>query len=109
MELYVDVGRGYVSAERQQKDVDRYPLNTIIIDAIYTPIERVKYVVENARVGDITDYDRLIIEIGTDGTVTPQASVAYAANILKDHLFLFIHFPDKDETPLDERETRENR
>ncbi len=107
MELYVDVGRGYVSAERQSKAADHYPLNTILIDAIFTPIERVRYQVENARVGDITDYDRLIMEIWTDGTVDPQDALACSAKILKDHLFLFIHFPDEDETPADTKDEQE--
>lgn len=107
MELYVDVGRGYISVERQGKQAENYPLNTIVVDAIFTPIERVKYVVENARVGDITDYDRLIMEIWTDGTISPQDSLAYSAKILKDHLFLFIHFPDEDETPADYKEEQE--
>ena len=104
MELYVDVGRGYLSSERQMKERDSYPVNTILVDAIFTPIERVKYLVENARVGDITDYDRLIMEISTDGTITPQESLAYAGKILKDHLLLFINFPDEDESPLDREE-----
>jgi len=108
MELYVDVGRGYVSAERQSKAADHYPINTILIDAIFTPIERVRYQVENARVGDITDYDRLIMEIWTDGTVDPQEALAYSAKILKDHLFLFIHFPDEDETPSESKEEKED-
>lgn len=107
MELYVDVGRGYISADRQSKTIDQYPLNTILLDAIYTPIERVRYEVENARVGDITDYDRLIMEVWTDGTVDPQDSLAYAAKILKDHLFLFINFPDEDESPMDQKEEQE--
>lgn len=107
MELYVDVGRGYVSAERQGKEADSYPVNTILIDAIFTPIERVKYSVENARVGDITDFDRLIMEIWTDGTLTPQNALGYSAKILKDHLFLFIHFPDEDEVPEDKEESKE--
>lgn len=108
MELYVDVGRGYLSAERQGKSVESYPINTILIDAIFTPIERVKYVVENARVGDITDYDRLILEIWTDGTVSPQDSLAYSAKILKDHLFLFIHFPDEDDQASDVEEKKKD-
>ncbi|MBI1386881.1 MAG: DNA-directed RNA polymerase subunit alpha [bacterium] len=107
MELYVDVGRGYLPAERQGKQADLYPVNTILMDAIFTPIERVKYVVENARVGDITDYDRLIMEIWTDGTITPQDSLAFSAKILKDHLFLFIHFPDEDEVPSEGDEGQE--
>jgi len=107
MELYVDVGRGYLSAERQGKSAESYPLNTILVDAIFTPIERVKYIVENARVGDITDYDRLIIEIWTDGTINPQEALAYSGKILKDHLFLFIHFPDEDESPEEKEDSKE--
>ncbi|MDX9754922.1 MAG: DNA-directed RNA polymerase subunit alpha [bacterium] len=108
MELYVDVGRGYLSSDRQVKELDSYPINTILIDAIFTPIERVKYLVENARVGDITDYDRLIMEIWTDGTITPQDAIAYSGKILKDHLLLFINFPDEDDSPQDhEEEERE--
>ncbi len=107
MELYVDVGRGYTSAEILDKKADSFPINTIMIDAIYTPIERIKYIVENARVGDITDYDRLIMEIWTDGTVTPQDALAYSAKILKDHLFLFINFPDEDDVPVETEEKKE--
>lgn len=107
MELFVDVGRGYLSADRQGKQAENYPINTIVVDAIFTPIERVKYVVENARVGDITDYDRLIMEIWTDGTVSPRDALAYSAKILKDHLFLFIHFPDEDESPMESEEKEE--
>ena len=77
------------------------------MDAIFTPIERVKYVVENARVGDIIDYDRLILEIWTDGTISPQDALAYSAKILKDHLFLFIHFPADEETPQEPEEKKE--
>ncbi len=104
MELYVDVGRGYLSADRQAQQRENYPVNTILVDAIFTPIERVKYSVENARVGDITDYDRLLMEIWTDGTITPRDAIAFAAKILKDHLLLFIHFPQEDEAPPDTKE-----
>lgn len=108
MELFVDVGRGYAPADRESsKQSDQYPLNTIVMDAIFTPIERVKYTVENARVGDITDYDRLILEITTDGSINPQDALAYAAKILKDHLFLFINFPDEDEVPAEKSEQAE--
>lgn len=107
MELYVDVGRGYMPAERQGKEAETYPVNTIVMDAIYTPIERVKYVVENARVGDITDYDKLILEIWTDGSIAPRDALAFAAKILKDHLFLFIHFPDEDDAAVEGEEHTE--
>ncbi len=107
MELYVDVGRGYLSSDRQAKQADTYPVNTILMDAIFTPIERVKYTVENARVGDITDYDRLIMEVWTDGANTPKDAVAFAAKIMKDHLMLFIYFPDEDEAPLEGKDEEE--
>ncbi len=107
MELFVDVGRGYQPGERHTPQPDIYPVNTILLDAVFTPIERVRYQVENARVGDITDYDRLIMEVWTDGTVLPKDSLAYAAKILKDHLLIFIHFPDEDELVSDTQQEEE--
>lgn len=107
IELYVDVGRGYMPTDRQGKQAEQYPLNTILVDAIFTPIERVRYVVENARVGDITDYDKLIMEVWTDGAVSPRDAIAYAAKILKDHLYLFIHFPDDDDAFMETEEVTE--
>ncbi len=96
MELYVDVGRGYVPANN--RDLERYPQNTILVDAIFTPIERVQYTTENARVGDVTDYDRLIIQIWTDGTVRPTDALSFGSKILKDHLVIFMNFDEEEES-----------
>lgn len=95
MEIEVDVGRGYVTAERHKKEDN--PIGVIPIDSIFTPIKKVSYRVENTRVGKITDYDRLILEVWTDGSVRPDDAVAFAAKILKDHLNLFITFPEPEE------------
>lgn len=96
MELYVDVGRGYCPAN--QRDAEDYPLNTILVDAIYTPVQRVKYRVENARVGDITDFDRLIVEISTDGSVKPEDALSTAAKVLRDHLNIFMSLEVEEDT-----------
>lgn len=93
MELTIGTGRGYVPAE-QNKRPDQ-PIGTIPIDAIFNPILKVNYQVENARVGQRTDYDKLILEIRTDGSVAPDDALAYAAKILKDHLMLFINFEEE--------------
>lgn len=95
MEIEVDVGRGYVTAERHKKEDN--PIGVIPIDSIFTPIKKVSYRVENTRVGKITDYDRLILEVWTDGSVRPDDALAFAAKILKDHLTLFITFPEPKE------------
>lgn len=95
MEIEVDVERGYVTAERHKKEDN--PIGVIPIDSIFTPIKKVSYRVENTRVGKITDYDRLILEVWTDGSVRPDDAVAFAAKILKDHLTLFITFPEPKE------------
>lgn len=104
IELYVDVGRGYLPANT--RDLDRYPQNTILVDAIFTPIERVQYAVENARVGDVTDYDRLIMQVWTDGTVKPGDALSFASKIMKDHLVIFMNF-DEEEIPSGEPEAEE--
>ncbi|HPA45261.1 MAG TPA: DNA-directed RNA polymerase subunit alpha [bacterium] len=101
MELYVDVGRGYLPADT--RDLERYPQNTILVDAVFTPIERVQYTVENARVGDVTDYDRLILQIWTDGTVRPVDALSFASKILKDHLVIFMNF-EEEEPPVADQE-----
>ncbi|MBI4397349.1 MAG: DNA-directed RNA polymerase subunit alpha [Elusimicrobia bacterium] len=95
MEIEVGRGRGYVSADRLKRDGQ--PIGTIPVDALFSPITKVHYEVENARVGQMTDYDRLILEIWTDGSVTPADALAYAAKILKDSLSVFITFDEKEE------------
>ena len=99
IELTIKVGRGYVSAERN-KDEDA-PVGTIPIDAIFSPVRKVNYTVTNARVGQRTDYDKLNLEVLTDGSVRPDDAVAYAARILQDQLAIFLNFeelPEAEET-----------
>ena len=88
MEIEVSSGRGYVPAERNKK-VDR-PVDFIAMDAMFSPITKVYYDVENARVGQITDYDRLVLEIWTDGSVAPLDALSYAAGVMKDSVFVFL-------------------
>ncbi len=89
MELTCDKGRGYVSAERN-KQLMQPIIGVIAIDSIYTPVLKVNYTVENTRVGQITDYDKLSIEAWTDGTISAQEAVSLGAKILTDHLDLFV-------------------
>src|SRR5512143_1841412 len=95
MEMVVKKGRGYVPSEKN-KDADA-PIGVIPVDSIFSPIQKVNYWVENARVGQETDYDKLIMEVMTDGSVAPVDAVAYAAKILKDHLNIFINFEEEGE------------
>ena len=95
MEMIVRTGKGYQPADREL--VREEPIGTIPIDAIFTPIRKVDYVVTNARVGQHTDYDRLTIEVWTDGSVAPRDAIAYAAKILKDQLAIFINFEESEE------------
>ena len=95
MDLTIKVGRGYVPAERN-KDEDA-AVGTIPIDAIFSPILKVNYNITNARVGQRTDYDRLSLEVWTDGGVRPDDAVAYAARILQDQLAIFINFEEAPE------------
>jgi len=90
MELRIGRGRGYVPAEENK--MPDMPVGMIPIDAIFTPVVKVTYNVENTRVGQRTDYERLIIEITTDGSITPDDALSYAGKILRDHIQLFITF-----------------
>jgi DNA-directed RNA polymerase subunit alpha len=99
MQILVGHGRGYTSAEAHE--LDDYDIGLIPIDANFSPIRKVATTVENTRVGQRTDYDRLVLEIVTDGSVTPEDALGYAAKIVKDHMLLFIHF---DEEPMEEEE-----
>ncbi|MFZ7124702.1 MAG: DNA-directed RNA polymerase subunit alpha [Desulfobacterales bacterium] len=96
MAMTVKVGKGYALSE-QNKDEDA-PVGTIPIDAVFSPIKRVNFVVQNARVGQQTDYDKLTMEIWTDGSVQPTDALAFAAKILKEQLSIFINF-DEDAEP----------
>ncbi|MBC7174412.1 MAG: DNA-directed RNA polymerase subunit alpha, partial [Polyangiaceae bacterium] len=95
VELTINVGRGYVSADRNK--APGIPIGTIAIDSLFSPIKKVNYTVTNARVGQITDYDKLTLEVWTNGAVRPQDAVALAAKILKDQLTIFINFEEEDE------------
>jgi DNA-directed RNA polymerase subunit alpha len=95
MEMVVKTGRGYIPAERNKEE--NQPIGTIPIDAIFSPIKKVNYTVTNARVGQRTDYDKLILEVWTDGSLTPEDAVAFAAKILKDQLSIFITFDEQIE------------
>jgi DNA-directed RNA polymerase subunit alpha len=92
MELTCDSGKGYVPAV-SNRPADA-PIGLIPVDALYSPVRQVAYKVENARIGQELDYDRLNLTVETDGTVTPEDAVAYAARILQDQLQLFVHFED---------------
>jgi DNA-directed RNA polymerase subunit alpha len=101
MTMTVKVGKGY-SLSEANKDEDA-PLGTISIDAVFSPIKRVNYVVGNARVGQKTDYDKLTLEVWTDGSILPEDAVAYAAKIVKEQLTIFINFDEKIEPESEKR------
>jgi len=98
LELRIGRGHGYVPSEENK--IPDQPIGSIPIDAIYTPLKRVTYKVENTRLGDRTDYEKLILELETDGSVTPDDALTYAAKIFRDHINLFINFdiePEQEE------------
>ena len=92
MELTITNGRGYVSADKNKNE--ELPIGVNAIDSIYTPVERVNVTVENTRVGQITDYDKLTLDVSTNGTLTPDEAVSLAAKVLNEHLTLFIDLSD---------------
>lgn len=104
MEMTVKMGKGYVSADRNRDE--KAPVGTIPIDAIYSPIKKVNFTVSNARVGQMTDYDKLTLEIWTDGSGKPEDALAYAAKIMKEQLSIFINF-DEDSEPQQLEECQE--
>lgn len=97
MELTVGSGRGYVPADENKSDEDS--LGDIAIDALFSPIRKVNYQITNARVGQRTDYDKLTLEVWTDGSVLPEDAVAYASKILKEQVAIFINFDETVEPP----------
>jgi DNA-directed RNA polymerase subunit alpha len=107
MELRVGHGRGYVPSD-ENKQIDS-PLSTIAIDSIYTPIVNVRFVVEPTRVGQKTDYERLVLEVETDGSIVPEEAVTVAGRIMRDHVNLFVRFggPEEEEPvrPIADTET----
>jgi DNA-directed RNA polymerase subunit alpha len=111
MEMTARRGRSYVSADKNK--VPGAPLGTIPIDALFSPIRKVNYQVTNARVGQQTDYDKLTLEVWTDGSVTPADAVAFAAKIIKEQLSIFINFDETEEPveevkPVEEHKLNEN-
>jgi DNA-directed RNA polymerase subunit alpha len=90
MELNVEKGKGYVPAERNKREGQ--PIGVIPIDSIFSPVEKANFVVEKTRVGQSTDYDRLIIEVWTDGTMSPEEAVSHSAELFTKHLNLFVRF-----------------
>ena len=102
VEMRVKQGRGYVSAEKNFDD--DLALGYIPIDSVHSPVRKVKYVVEAARLGQMTDYDKLTVEVWTNGAVTPQDAVGLAAKLIKDHMTIFINFEEEappEEVPTD--------
>jgi len=104
-ELTLGQGHGYVQADRNKEPT--MPIGTVAIDSLYSPIRKVNYSVTNARVGQQTDYDKLTLEVWTNGAVSPADAVAYAAKILKDQLTIFINFEEETEASSKEEETEE--
>ena len=102
VEIQVDLGRGYVPAETNEHYIE--VVGTIPMDAIFTPVEKVKYAIEPCRVGQRNDYDKLVLEIWTDGTITPEDALGEAAKIAKEHFAIFINFNDKDVIGSDEND-----
>jgi len=101
MELNVERGKGYVPAERNKREGQ--PIGVIPIDAIFSPVEKANFTVEKTRVGQSTDYDRLIMEVWTDGTMSPEQAVSTAASLFTEHLKLFVRFRDSIEEQEAER------
>ena len=97
MELEVAKGRGYVPAERNKKEGQ--PIGVIAVDSLFTPVKKVNFHVEDTRVGQMTDYDKLIVEVWTNGSISPKDAMLYASNILQRHLDVFVNFgklPEED-------------
>ena len=94
MEIVIDKGRGYVPSERNKQKIANV-IGAIPVDSIYTPVLKVNYTVENTRVGQITDYDKLTIEVWTDGTISAKEAVSLGAKVLTEHLNLFVDLSDE--------------
>ena len=95
MEITIDKGRGYVSAERNKQISGNNVIGVLPIDSIYTPVLKVSYTVENTRVGQITDYDKLMLDVWTNGVISAEEAVSMAAKVLTEHLNLFVNLSDK--------------
>jgi DNA-directed RNA polymerase subunit alpha len=98
MELVIKRGRGYVPGERSEEDEE--PIGTIRLDAIFAPIKKVNFVVTNARVGQRTDYDRLALEIWTDGSISPREALTYASRVIRDQMSIFAGVEEEEVVPV---------
>ncbi len=98
MEIVLNKGRGYVPGERNKQEMNMNVIGVLPVDSIYTPVVRANYAIENTRVGQITDYDKLTLDVETNGTITAQEAVSLAAKILTEHLNLFVDLSDKGYT-----------
>ena len=110
MELTITKGRGYVSADKNKND--DLPIGVIAVDSIYTPVERVNLSIQNTRVGQITDYDKLTLDVYTNGTLAPDEAVSLAAKVLSEHLSLFIdlsEIADKTEVMVEKEESEKEK
>ncbi|MEE9441275.1 MAG: DNA-directed RNA polymerase subunit alpha [candidate division Zixibacteria bacterium] len=105
IEVDIDYGRGYVMSDINKRE--DMPVGTIFLDSLFSPVIKVNYEIENTRVGQKTDYDRLMLDIWTDKTMTPEDALSYAAKILKDHMQLFIHIDEELEIAEEEEEDEE--
>jgi DNA-directed RNA polymerase subunit alpha len=107
IEMRIKKGRGYVQADENfEEDL---PLGYIPLDSVHSPIKRVNYIVEAARLGQTTDYDKLVLDVWTNGCIPPQDAIAQAAKIVKDHMFIFINFeeqPEEEEEEVDREAER---
>lgn len=93
MEFTLDKGRGYVAADKNKQNLES-AIGVIPVDSIYSPVSKVNYTVENTRVGQITDYDKLILEVWTDGTISAKEAISFSAKILNEHLNLFVNLSE---------------
>lgn len=107
MELEVSRGRGYAPAERNKKE--NSPIGVIPADAVFSPVKRINFTTTNTRVGQVTDYDKLILEIWTNGSVEPKEAMLYASNILQRHLDIFVEFGQLPEEITEETESKEDK
>jgi DNA-directed RNA polymerase subunit alpha len=107
MEIEVDNGRGYNTADKNKREDQT--VGSIPVDSLYSPVTRVKLATENTRVGQMTDYEKLIMEIWTDGRIKPEDALAHAAKILKDHLQIFINFEEEPEESISEVDAERDR
>ena len=104
MDIIIEKGRGYVPADRNKKE--EHVIGVIPVDSIFSPVVKANYTIEDTRVGQITDYDKLTLEVWTDGSIAPDEAISSSAKILSDHLKLFIGLTEKisDEVTMVEKE-----